>query len=70
MEQRICSSLVAGINTATALLAGKTLHEETDDREEDVAIQTDEERAVLELLLHWLKACAVDPKYEAVSLFD
>jgi superfamily II DNA/RNA helicase len=66
MQQRICSSLVAGINTATALLAGKTLHEETDDREEDVAIRTDEERAVLELLLHWLKACAVDPKYEAV----
>jgi superfamily II DNA or RNA helicase len=66
MQQRICSSLVAGINTATALLEGRTLHEESDDMEEDVALQTDEERAVLELLLHRLKQIAVDPKYEAV----
>jgi len=66
MQQRICSSLVAGINTATALLEGRTLHEESDDMEEDVALQTDEERAVLELLLHRLKQITVDPKYEAV----
>ncbi len=66
MQQRICSSLVAGINTATALLEGRTLHEESDELEEDVALQTDEERAVLELLLHRLKQIAVDPKYEAV----
>ncbi len=66
MQQRICSSIVAGINTATALLEGRTLHEESDDMEEDVALQTDEERAVLELLLHRLKQIAVDPKYEAV----
>ena len=66
MQQRICSSMVAGINTATALLEGRTLHEESDDMEEDVALQTDEERAVLELLLHRLKQIAVDPKYEAV----
>jgi len=66
MQQRICSSLVAGINTATALLEGRTLHEESDDMEEDVALQTDEERAVLDLLLHRLKQIDVDPKYEAV----
>ena len=66
MQQRICSSIVAGINTATALLEGCTLHEESDDMEEDVALQTDEERAVLELLLHRLKQIAVDSKYEAV----
>ncbi|MEI7997160.1 MAG: helicase-related protein, partial [Methylococcaceae bacterium] len=66
MQQRICSSIVAGINTATALLGGRTLHEESDELEEDVALQTDEERAVLELLLHRLKQIAVDPKYEAV----
>ena len=66
MQQRICSSIVAGINTASALLEGRTLHEESDDMEEDVALQTDEERAVLELLLLRLKQIAVDPKYEAV----
>jgi len=66
MQQRICSSIVAGINTATALLEGRTLHEESDELEEDVALQTDEERAVLELLLHRLKQIVVDPKYEAV----
>ncbi len=69
MEQRICSSIVAGINTATTLLEGRTLHEESDELEEDVALQTDEERAVLELLLHRLKQIAVDPKYEAVLHF-
>jgi superfamily II DNA or RNA helicase len=66
MQQRICSSLVAGINTATALLEGCTLHEESDDMEEDVALQTDEERGVLELLLHRLKQIDADTKYEAV----
>jgi superfamily II DNA or RNA helicase len=66
MQQRICSSLVAGINTATALIEGRTLHEESDELEEDVALQTDEERAVLVSLLHRLKKIDVDPKYEAV----
>jgi superfamily II DNA or RNA helicase len=66
MEQRICSSIVAGINTATALLEGRTLHEERDDLEEDVAIQTDEERAALEMLLHRLGKIEVDPKMNAI----
>ena len=66
MQQRICSSIVAGINTATALLAGRTLHDESDEMEADVALQTDEEHAVLELLLHRLNACHGDPKYDAV----
>lgn len=69
MQQRICSSLVAGINTATALLKGLTLHEEFDDIEEDVALQTDEERAALEQLLHRLKQIDSDPKFEAVLHF-
>ncbi|MBS3953097.1 MAG: DEAD/DEAH box helicase family protein [Methylomicrobium sp.] len=69
MQQRICSSVVAGINTATALLKGLTLHEEFDDIEEDVALQTDEERAALEELLHRLKQIDSDPKFEAVLHF-
>ncbi|MEZ5453583.1 MAG: hypothetical protein R3E93_12335 [Thiothrix sp.] len=31
MQQRICSSIVAGLNTAKALLEGRTITEETDD---------------------------------------
>ena len=66
MQQRICSSIVAGINTANSLLEGRTLQEENDEMEADIALQTDEERAVLELLLHRLKACKGDPKYDAI----
>ena len=66
MQQRICSSLIAGINTAKALLEGRTIHEEMDDLEEDVAIQTDEERAALEILLHRLRLIDTDPKFAAV----
>ncbi|MDO9105832.1 MAG: phospholipase D-like domain-containing protein [Methylovulum sp.] len=69
MQQRICSSLIAGINTATALIEGRTIHEESDELEEDIALQTDEERAILDLLLHRLKQINVDPKYEAVLYY-
>ena len=66
MQQRLCSSVVAGVNTATALLEGRTLHAEGDDWEEELALQTDDERAVLELLLGRLKCCTNEPKYAAV----
>ncbi len=45
---------------------GRTLQEENDEMEADIALQTDEERAVLELLLHRLKASKGDPKYDAI----
>ena len=45
MQQRVCSSVVAGINTATTLLAGRQVHEETEEMEADLAVQTDAERA-------------------------
>jgi len=57
---------VKDIHAFNALFEGRTLHEESDDMEEDIALQTDEERAILELLLHRLKQSTVDPKYEAV----
>jgi len=66
MEQRICSSIVAGINTATALLEGRTLHEEDDDNEVDVNIQNDEECLALEKLLSRLKRIKDDPKMKAI----
>ena len=66
MEQRICSSVVAGIHTAEKLLAGRTIHEETDDDDFDVAVQNDAERAALTTLLHRLKQVKEDPKLNAV----
>lgn len=66
MEQRICSSIVAGINTATSLLEGRTIHEEYDDNEVDVTLQTEDERLVLEKLLLRLKRINEDPKMKAI----
>jgi hypothetical protein len=52
MEQRVCSSVVAGINTAmTVCSQGRQIREETEDDEGDLAIQTDAERAALESLI-------------------
>jgi hypothetical protein len=44
MQQRVCSSVVAGIHTATRLLAGRTVTEQTEDGDEELAAQTDAER--------------------------
>lgn len=66
MQQRICSSIVAGINTVNAMLEGRILHDENDDMEEEIAIQTDEERASLESLLHCLGQVTDEPKMKAL----
>ena len=69
MEQRVCSSVVAGINTATVLLEGREVHEETEDVEADLAIQTDAERAALETLIAALQAMKADPKLQAIRYY-
>jgi len=66
MEQRICSSIVAGISTAKKLLAGHTIHEEEDDEEIDVALESGEESAVLERLIQRLEVVEGDPKLQAI----
>ncbi|WP_422139945.1 phospholipase D-like domain-containing anti-phage protein [Endozoicomonas sp. ALC020] len=66
MEQRICSSVIAGINTAQKLLEGRTIHEETDDEDFDLVVQNDAERSALTTLLHRLKQVKEDPKLNAV----
>jgi len=66
MEQRICSSIQAGLNTAQMLLEGRTVHEEVDDQEFDLALETGEERAVLERLIARLERIEHDPKLNAV----
>lgn len=66
MEQRICSSIQAGLNTARMLLEGRTIHEEADDQEIDLKIEADEEREVLTRLIARLERIDRDPKLTAV----
>ncbi|MEN8129904.1 MAG: SNF2-related protein, partial [Pseudomonadota bacterium] len=67
MEQRICSSIAAGLNTARALLEGRTIYEEEDDREIDLAAESGEECVVLERLIHRLEQVEGDPKLRAIT---
>jgi hypothetical protein len=66
MEQRACSSVVAGINTATVLLEGHQVQEETEDAELELEVQTDAERAALESLISPLQGMDDDPKLCAI----
>ena len=70
MEQRICSSIVAGLNTAKILLAGRTLEVEEDDTEIELQLAKDEssaeERSVLERMIVRLEKISEDPKMQAV----
>ncbi|MEM1689934.1 MAG: phospholipase D-like domain-containing anti-phage protein [Candidatus Hadarchaeales archaeon] len=69
MEQRICSSIAAGLSTARTLLAGRTVQEETEDQEIELAVESTEERAVLEQLIGRLERIEVDPKLQATIHF-
>lgn len=69
LEQRICSSIQAGLATARRLLQGKAVHEERDEFEADLAVETQEEREVLERLIDRLQRLDADPKMEAVIHF-
>jgi superfamily II DNA or RNA helicase len=69
MEQRVCSSTVAGINTATVLLQGRQVHEETDEVEADLEVQTDAERAALARLIAVLEGMDDDPKLRAIRYY-
>jgi hypothetical protein len=66
MEQRICSSIAAGINTARMLLEGRSVHEEEDDQEINITLENSDERAVLERLIDRLERIEQDPKLSAV----
>lgn len=67
VEQRMCSSIVAGLNTARKLLAGRTIHEDEDDHGEiDLATESNEERIVLERLIQRLEQIEEDPKLQAI----
>ena len=69
MEQRICSSICAGLSTARRLLEGQVVREEDEDHEDDVKVETGEEREVLQRLIDRLERLETDPKMEAVIQF-
>ena len=66
MEQRICSSIQAGLNTARTLLEGRTVHEEGDDQEIELSVESDEESEALGRLLVCLERISPDPKLNAI----
>lgn len=66
MEQRICSSIVAGINTAQKLLQGETVTEENDEGVTSVKVQSSDEQLALERLLDRLQRVKEDPKLKAI----
>lgn len=51
MEQRICSSIAAGLNTARMLLEGRTVREESDEQLIEVKAESPDEIAVLERMI-------------------
>lgn len=69
MEQRICSSIHAGLATARRLLEGHAVHEEDEDHEGDVKVETGEEHEVLQRLIARLERLETDPKMEAIVHF-
>ncbi|MDF4850026.1 C-terminal helicase domain-containing protein, partial [Vibrio parahaemolyticus] len=66
MEQRICSSIVAGLNTAKMLLEGLTVQEESDEQFIELKAESPEEIAVLERMIARLERVDEDPKLRAV----
>ena len=66
MQQRICSSIQAGLNTARILLEGRTVHEEEDDHEIDLSVESEEESEVLTRLIERLERIGHEPKLDAV----
>lgn len=69
LEQRICSSIHAGLATARRLLQGDAVHEEDEEQEADIKVETGEEREVLQRLIARLERLDADPKMEAVIHF-
>lgn len=69
MEQRICSSIHAGLATARRLLQGDVEHGEDEEQEVEVKVETGDERDVLLRLIGQLERLKADPKMEAIIYF-
>lgn len=69
VEQRICSSVHAGIATVQRLLHGETVADGDEGRDDGLKVETDEERVVLERLLARLQRVHSEPKADAILYF-
>lgn len=66
MEQRICSSIAAGLSTARMLLEGRTVQEENDEQLLELTAESADEIAVLERMISRLESIEEDPKLNAI----
>ncbi len=69
MQQRVCSSIVAGINTAIRLLAGNEIEDETSETHTEQILLSNIDKEHLNLLIKKLKQVDTDPKLSAVLHF-
>ena len=69
MEQRVCSSIAAGLSTAKTLLSGRTVEEETEDQVIEIAAESSDEKTALERLIERLERIESDPKLQATIHF-
>ena len=65
VEQRICSSIAAGLKTANTLLSGGTVEEETEEQVIELAVESSDEKVALERLIERLERIQSDPKLQA-----
>ena len=69
MEQRICSSIAAGLNTARTLLSGRTVEEETEEHVIELTAESSEEKIGAAAPDWRLESIDGDPKLQATIHF-
>ncbi len=68
MRQRLCSSCIAGLNTAQTILAGQAIDDESDqDNLEDIEISIEEQETLQDLINAIQDMQGEDPKLKAVK---
>ena len=69
MQQRVCSSIVAGIETAKRLISGSEIEDQNSDTYTEQVLLTDIDKEHLNLLIEKLNQVDIDPKLSAVVHF-
>lgn len=69
MEQRVCSSISAGLATAKMLISRGVVEEETEDEMVALAVESRDEDVALQRLVQRLEQVKEDPKLQAVVHF-
>ena len=69
MQQRVCSSIHAGIKTAKRLIAGSEIEDENNETHTEQILLTNIDKKHLNLLVNRLKMVDFDPKLSAILHF-